>query len=474
MKHTLFLFSFLLGSLCNCIAQDSKEHFWKGIYIFQDLDPQTMELTINESTRKASLFIVEYAYETPLRMHKFSTDSIYFTVPSLNATFKGKRENGILTGFWLQGGIQVPVTFNPSKKKIILRPQTPQPPYPYGEEKIIYYNQDQSIQYGATLTYPKDKASYPTVILITGSGQQDRDETLFNHKPFWVIADYFSRNGIAVLRVDDRGVGQTTGKVSATTSQDYSKDVLAGIEYLKSRNEIDKTQIGLVGHSEGSTIALLTAQQNSDIAFIISLAGVGVTGIELGISQYKYKMKQAYPALTPENLEQLIKLQRSIYTIAAKPTDEFTAKKEIIDAKTQWQKSQDSLTSVLAGFRYVEKSYWVQDITNLKSLLLPWMRYTLAYRPLTVIQQVNCPILFLNGEKDRQVFCDLNMKGFRQTTEQLQKKNVAFKQFPDLNHLFQHCQTGNIGEYREIEETFAPEVLNYMVEWIKNLEKNKK
>src|SRR5690606_38157869 len=187
-----------------------------------------------------------------------------------------------IIGEWKQGGGTLPLILKRVENEVELkRPQTPKAPFPYLEEKVIYYNSDKSIQYGATLTLPDTNKNVPAVILITGSGQQDRDETLFGHKPFWVIADYLSRNGIAVLRVDDRGVGETTGEVMNATSLDFAADVLVGIEYLKTHKGIDVKKIGLIGHSEGGVIAPLAAVQSKDVAFIVSLAGLGITGKEL-------------------------------------------------------------------------------------------------------------------------------------------------------------------------------------------------
>lgn len=472
MKRILLLLSIGFLLTLHCLAQQSEELFWKGVFIYQkDVAPQIIELTINESTTKGSLSIIGAPFEDlPLRMYQYSTDSVSFFAPVLNATFKGKRKDGNIIGTWLQGGYNIPLTFTSSKKDVFARPQTPKPPYPYKEENVIYYNQDKSIQYGATLTYPKDKAAFATVILISGSGLQDRDETIFKHKPFHVIADQFSRNGIAVLRVDDRCVGQTTGDVKNATSEDFSKDVLAGVQYLKQRKDIDidQQQIGLVGHSEGCNIALLAARNNPDIAFIISLGGPGVAGIELAMSQHKYHMKKAFPQLSPQNLEELVKLQYQLYNIAIKPTDKNTATREMLRTKDMWRSSQDSLTSVIGGFTY-KREMWVQSSTDLNHYLTPWTRYALAFRPDIVMQQVDCPILFLNGEKDQIVFCDLNMQGFRQIARKLQKKNISFKQYPHLNHFFQHCQTGELEEVRAIEETFAPEVIMDMIEWIKTV-----
>lgn len=204
----------------------------------------------------------------------YEQDSVVFRVEKpADAYFKGKIKADSIVGEWHNYGKKFPLTLRKSVDRIKLRPQYPQPPFPYAEQDVIYYNGDSSIRYGATLTLPEKGERFPVALLITGSGQQDRNETLFDHQPFRVIADYLGRRGIAVLRVDDRGCGQTTGDLRQATSEDFARDVLEGVRYLKNRPEIDPAKIGLAGHSEGGLIALIAAQDNPDIAFIVSLAG---------------------------------------------------------------------------------------------------------------------------------------------------------------------------------------------------------
>lgn len=466
MKHTLLLLVFCLTPLIGN-AQNATPLFFEGD-IINPIAKLKVQLFIDENEKIATISVPTQGLEKlRVKVVHYSADSLIFASPTLQAHYKGKRQGDSISGYWTQSGAVCPLTFHTvAMPPARLRPQHPVKPYPYQEEEVMYHNPDKSIQFGATLTYPKEANACPAVILISGSGQQDRDETLFEHKPFQVIADYLSRKGIAVLRIDDRGVGKTTGSAQKATSEDYAKDVLAGVAYLKTRPEVNAKQIGLIGHSEGGMIAPLAARNNPDIAFIVSLAGVGVDGVALMVSQWKYATKPLIPAIGTERFNQLKAIQVAIIKITAEPIDQIDAQNKIVKARSEWRMKQDSLTSVYGGFTCTEDGLWTQNIGSLDRILTPWMRYFAAYNPEKTLKDVRCPMLILNGEKDRQVHCDLNMNGFKAIAQKQQKKNMEFKQFPHLNHLFQHCQTGNLQEYIQIEETFAPEVLECMSTWI--------
>ena len=214
----------------------------------------------------------------------FEDNTLRLEVKSAGAVFEGKVSEDFLVieGEWKQSGGVFPLTVKRVDKAIeILRPQVPKKPYPYTEEEVAYENKEAGITLAGTLTLPSGKGPSPAVLLISGSGPQDRNETIYNHHPFLVLADYLTRQGIAVLRVDDRGVGESTGDFSQATSVDFASDVLAGIEYLKTRKEINPEQIGLIGHSEGGLIAPMVAVKSPDVAFIILMAGTGLTGEEI-------------------------------------------------------------------------------------------------------------------------------------------------------------------------------------------------
>lgn len=404
----------------------------------------------------------------PVTVVKYASDSVIFKMEGLvKASFAGKVVADSITGKWKQSGLE----FGLNLKNAIshTRPQNPQKPFPYTEEEVVYTNMDKSIRYGATLTIPKGKTKIPSVILITGSGQQDRDETLFGHKPFLIIADYLTRNGIAVLRVDDRGIGKTTGDVRNATSKDFSTDVMAGIDFLKARTDINSSYIGLIGHSEGSMIALLTAGYNKDVSFIISLAGPGVNGKAIMLSQSTHGLKKMQ--FNDNSISKINELRSMIADVIGSEPDISTAKQRIMANLTIWMGNTDSLTKVGAGFIF-QNGRWTSNGAAydlyMSQMRSPWMKYFIAFDPKTALVNVNCPLLVLNGEKDMQVFCDLNISGFKSVAKDLKKTNMEFHQFPDLNHLFQHCKTGEMDEIAEIEETFSIEVLKKMSDWIHN------
>jgi len=402
----------------------------------------------------------------PVKVVKYGSDSVVFKLEGLaKASFSGKVFGDSIAGNWKQSGQEFQLILKDAL--IPLRPQNPQKPYPYIEEEVLYTNKEKSIRYGATLTIPKGKTKVPAVILITGSGQQDRDETLFGHKPFLVIADYLTRNGIAVLRVDDRGIGKTTGDVRDATSKDFSTDVLAGIDFLKTRTEINSGAIGLVGHSEGSMIALLAAGNNKDVSFIVSLAGPGVKGREIMLSQNAHVLKKML--LNDTVISKVIELRSMIADVLASEVYISTAKQKIMANLTIWMANQDSLTKVGAGFIF-QNGGWTSNGAGydlfMNQMKSPWMKYFIAFDPKTALVNVNCPMLVLNGEKDMQVFCDLNINGFRSIAKDLKKTNMEFYKFAELNHFFQHCKTGEMDEFSQIEETFSFEVLKKMADWI--------
>lgn len=396
----------------------------------------------------------------------YEQDSVVFRVEKpADAYFKGKIKADSIVGEWHNYGKKFPLTLRKSVDRIKLRPQYPQPPFPYAEQDVIYYNGDSSIRYGATLTLPEKGERFPVALLITGSGRQDRNETLFDHQPFRVIADYLGRRGIAVLRVDDRGCGQTTGDLRQATSEDFARDVLEGVRYLKNRPEIDPAKIGLAGHSEGGLIALIAAQDNPDIAFIVSLAGPGVPGIEIFLSQQEHALKKIIQDQTTIDLSQ--SLNRIIFSdLIANPQQ----KAEVIYSRRlkEWVSGQDSNTvkKMMPTFKS-EQDLEPDSLTKAVGRMnLPWYRYFMASDPGKLIGQIRCPMLILNGEKDMQVYCDLNMDGLEKSCREAGKTNVEFRRFPGLNHLFQHCETGEPDEYGSIDETFAPEALDLIAEWI--------
>ena len=370
-----------------------------------------------------------------------------------------------LTGEWRQGGTLPLVLKRVDQEIEVKRPQTPKGPFPYEEEQVIYHNQDNSIRYGATLTLPDTNQSVPAVILISGSGQQDRDETLFGHKPFWIIADYLSRNGIAVLRVDDRGVGETTGEVMSATSMDFADDVLVGIEYLKADKRINSNKIGLIGHSEGGVIAPLAAIKSKDVAFIISLAGVGIKGIEL--MQKQMELVNIQLGLNPQEVSKVDSLTNMLIDLPEKYPTKEELRPVFAEKMQEWLDNQTEPLLEKLGFKGPDANQNIDQMAG--RFFLPWMRFFIKYDPATTLGKITIPVLAINGEKDSQVSAKENLAGFQNLLTKAGNKNFKTISLPNLNHLFQQAETGYMDEYATIEETFSPEVLRIMNDWIKNL-----
>jgi hypothetical protein len=344
----------------------------------------------------------------------------------------------------------------PAAKK---RPQEPKPPFPYKAENVTYSNAAAGAKFAGTLTLPRSGGPFPAVLLITGSGQQDRDESIFGHRPFLVIADYLTRRGIAVLRVDDRGVGGSTGDVAHATSEDFASDVLAGIAYLKSRADIDPRRIGLVGHSEGGLIAPMVARRSPDVAFIVLLAGTGIPGDQILYLQQAAIARQM-GASTPTILinravEQLLLTAIKRGTDPAAPDPKS---KQPVDDRRAPPPKDDKKPADNEASAAMDKLA--------KRVGSPWLRFFISYDPRPALREVRCPVLALIGSKDIQVPAKENLPEIEKALKAGGNKNYMVKELPNLNHLFQTCRTGNIDEYGRIEETFAPSALELIADWV--------
>jgi len=371
----------------------------------------------------------------------------------LNGMFEGKiaADHSSIDGTWSQGGGSLPLVLKPLKDQAELelkRPQNPVKPYPYHEEDVTYDNKVQNVTMAATLTIPQGKGPFPAVVLITGSGPQDRDETLLGHKPFLVLSDYLTRQGIAVLRADDRGVGKSTGVFANATTADFATDTEAGIAYLKTRPEIDPHKIGLVGHSEGGVIAPMIAARNPDVAFIVMMAGTGVRGDEVLVAQ-----SEAIAVASGQNPDQ-----------AAKDATKEREMLKLVETEKDPTALEKELKEKMAGD--VPAGQIGMQITQLTS---PWFRYFLTYDPATALRKVTCPVLAINGEKDKQVLPSQNLPPIRKALEQAGNKRFEVDELPGLNHLFQSSKTGSPGEYAQIEETISPVALEKIATWILKL-----
>jgi pimeloyl-ACP methyl ester carboxylesterase len=333
------------------------------------------------------------------------------------------------------------------------RPQEPVKPFPYIEEEITFYNKEANITLSGTLTLPSKTGKYPIVIVISGSGPQDRDETFYEHKPFLVLSDYLTRQGIGVLRYDDRGVGKSTGDHSMATTKDLASDVLCAVTYLKSRKEVDK--IGLIGHSEGAIIAPMVANRNKKVSFIVMLGGSGISGSEVAL--YLAKKTRGFPVQDEAAYELAIK---KAIEIAAADKDITEIKKELGIHYTK------TIVPMLKPIINSDAKISA-IITNLIEMrTTPWNRYFYNYNPANELQKITCPVLALNGSKDTQVQPEINQEGMRNALKKGHTKDFTINEIPNLNHLFQECETGEMNEYSTITQTIAPFVLKQIGDWI--------
>jgi pimeloyl-ACP methyl ester carboxylesterase len=396
-------------------------------------------------------------------------DSIQFEAKKLGLNFEGtlNEKGDEISGTFKQGANSFPLVF----KRVaeipgIARPQDPQPPYPYDAEDVGYENQKDGVKLAGTLTLPRGEGKHPAVILITGSGAQDRNETIAGHRPFLVLADYLTRRGIAVLRVDDRGVGGSSVGSPTATSENYAGDVLAGIEYLKSRREIDPKEIGLIGHSEGGMIAPMAAVRSKDVAFIVLLAGPGQTGEEIIYAQNELKVKAG--VTNPVPAAQMMTAVKNILAILKSDVSNQLAEQRINEAFAR--QSSEMSEDQRKEFASVQASMK----TQLPVMMSAWYRYFLAYNPRQTLEKVTIPVLALNGENDSQVSAKENLPLIESALKTGRNKDYTIKSFPKLNHLFQTSRTGALSEYAEIDETIAPLVLETISDWILKRTLNKK
>ncbi len=399
----------------------------------------------------------------PLTAITEKVGAVAFAVGSIGGVFEGKinAEGSEVAGEWQQGGIKSPVTFKRvAQAPALARPQEPRKPYPYGEEEVQVKNEPAGITLAGTLTLPPGDGPHPAVVLITGSGPQNRDEALMGHRPFLVLADRLTRAGIAVLRCDDRGFAQSTGDFGQAVTDDFADDALAAVAWLRTRPRIDARRIGLLGHSEGGIVApMAVVKKPNEIAFIVLLAGVGVP-VEETLIRQGVDLQRAL-GTSEESINKLAAMQRKIFSRLKQTTDSADAEKI----------AREMIVGALAEYTPEQREAmgWSETMVAGQSKMAasPWFRKLLTYDPRPALRQVKCPVLAINGEKDLQVAAKENLAAIREALAAGHNERVKIVEFPSLNHLFQTCTTGAMSEYGQIEETIAPVVLDLVAEWIR-------
>lgn len=394
----------------------------------------------------------------PVSNTLFENGKLNIEISAAGIAYSADLQNSTLVGTFKQGGKEFPLTL--TKGEVVTepskRPQEPQKPYPYYSQDITFNNLKAQITLAGTLTLPQKNGKFPAVILISGSGPQNRDEELLGHKPFLVIADYLTRHGIAVLRFDDRGVGQSKGVFKGATSADFASDVESAIAYLKTRQDI--RQIGLMGHSEGGLIAPMVAATNANVAFIVLLAGTGIRGDKLLLMQ-----QELIARANGENENDIAlgkKVNEKAFDLIVKSTDSEQLKNDLTAYLAQALKENPTMKPPGVS----NEAFITQEVT---ATTTPWFQYFMKYDPVSNLKKVKCPVLALNGEKDLQVPAKENLSAIESALKEGGNNKITTKMYDGLNHLFQECKTGSPAEYPIISQTFSPAVMEDFTQWIK-------
>jgi pimeloyl-ACP methyl ester carboxylesterase len=460
-KAVFYIFLFLLTG--NLYSQEIIGS-WTGSLKIQET---SLRLVFNVSMKDSVLISTfdspdqgAFGLPTTRTTYSESDKKLEIIASGLGIFYRGILENDSIVGTFNQGGIPFPLTLRKTIKEVVHKPQTPIEPLPYiSEEVTISDNSQNKVSLSGTLTLPDSTGIFPAIILIAGSGPNDRDETIFGHKPFYVISDYLTRNGFAVLRYDKRGVGKSTGDYSKATISDFVTDASNALEYLKSRKGIDSSKIGMLGHSEGGIIAPMVASKSSDVKFLVLLAAPGTKGIEIVLDQNENSLK--HQGIEPETINRLQLTNR-----------------EIFESLLVWTGSENDRTALRDRLSYLweqlpiliklklEKEPYLRAQFN--AMITPGYRSFLATDPKDYLSLVSCPVLAINGENDVQVPALKNLEAIKHHIQKGGNYKVETKSYPMLNHLFQESITGQPDEYAKIDQTISPQVLSDITNWIKS------
>jgi hypothetical protein len=391
---------------------------------------------------------------------KLDSSAVHFELPSNLglAVFDGGLKGDSIAGSFMQAGMAG--AFHVKRGEPPKGEKTIEPPPPYRQEEVVFH--DDTLKLAGTLTLPPVEGRHPAVIMITGSGAQNRDEELFGFKPFRMIADYFTRHGIAVLRYDDRGVGGSSGSTSESTTSDFANDALAALRYLQARPDISPKQIGLCGHSEGGIVAPLAASRSTDVAFIILISGPALDGEQILLAQAELIMRA--DSASEQEIKNALTLNKRIYDVvrAGKNLDEYRPEleKEVRrDVDTMKPEHRESIKDPDAFVK-------ARVEAMMKQVQSPWFRYFLTYDPEPALERVHCPVLALFGELDLQVPAEMDRTAMEQALRKGGNKDFTLKILPKANHLFLTAVTGSPTEYASLKKEFVPGFLETMTDWI--------
>ncbi len=449
----------LLFALLSCAADPAPAPtYWKGTLSVGLFQSRRLFLEIRAAApASATLDSIDVnAMAIPSTAATIGAAEWQLEFKGIDARFAGKIDAaGAVAGKWKERGQEWPAKFAQIERR---RPQEPLPPFPYRTEEIVVRNETETlaVKLAGTLTLPAGPGPHPAVVLVTGSGAQNRDEALLGHRPFLVLADALARGGIASIRLDDRGVGGSDAGKPEPTTADFAGDIHAAVRWAKARPELEPGKIGIAGHSEGGVIApMVAARHPADVAFVALLAGPGVPGDEVLFAQSEALMG-GKGELSAGNR----KIQEALFAVVKRQPDRAKAAAEM---RADLAKLKPSLPWLLAN--QLGNAAFVEG--QIAAVNGGWMRYFVAHDPRPDLAKLRCPILALNGGKDLQVLPGLNLPGLRKACAEGGVKDSEAVELPNLNHLFQTCKTGGIAEYAEIEETMAPAALEKIVAWVR-------
>jgi len=460
MKNLVFCF-LLLNFTWTTFAQKTITGDWHGLV---SLGAQQLALILHVQQDGEKFLGTldspdQKAFGINIDKLSFEKGVFHFEVTKIGVSYTGDLNDSVINGIFSQGYFKTPMELKRQviAKKIILRSQEPKAPFNYVQEDINFQHQSTNFNLSGSVTKPLVGTNFPAVILISGSGPQDRNEEIQGHKPFLIIADYLSKKGFLVLRYDDRGTGKSGGQFEGATSIDLASDASSAIAYLKTRKDVDSQKIILIGHSEGGMLATMLAAEDKSIHAIVLLAGLGISGYQVLLKQQALIAK--VNGVSDTEIEEARKINAALFDVIIKAKDLESAKRPVEKflTKTSKKLSKETLKE------YENEDAFVKAYMD--AFLAPWMFTFLRYDPKNDFSKISCHVLAMNGSKDLQVSPQENLLAMNQFINNTGKKKEVLE-LPNLNHLFQHCETGNITEYGEIDETFAVDALEKIVRFL--------
>ena len=446
------------------VYAQSHEGSWEGL-----LNVQGMKLRLVYHIEKSSGTYSgtmdspdQGAFDLKIKAVKVDGKNMVLDMTDLGITYEGElRGKDSLVGTFKQAGQSFPLNMvrsYSSRAQLPHRPQEPTPPFPYESIEVSFTNEKAAIKLSGTLSLPSGKGPFPAVILISGSGPQNRNSEVFHHKPFLVLSDYLTRKGIAVLRYDDRGVGQSEGNFEQATSVDFAEDARAALDFLRKQKNINSKKTGIIGHSEGGMIAPLVAAEGALPAFLVLLAAPGIPIDSLMMLQSKQVARSE--GINDEEIQKTLTFNRQFYDIMLNESDGKKAKSEI----------DKLIANYLKNLEGDKKTAAEGQLNAMYTIAYsPWFQFFIRYNPQPVLEKVKCPVLAINGDMDIQVTAKENLAGIEKSLQKGGNTNFEIREIKNLNHLMQKAEKGTISEYAALEETFSPEVLELIASWINKL-----